>query len=221
MSASYKKKKYVPKGKYTKKPYVPKATKTYVKKALKENKEDNWVLIDNSAQLISSDAPFLAQWSQIVPGSTVNAREGDRIEPTRMSMRYSVECPVTTSQMRFILFQWRPDTLLDGPNAAKILQIPTGTSAYLSPYVTEAIDRSKFVVLKDKMFHNYTGASNCTFTSSLNITKFNNKYIHYNTGATTGKNQIFLLAISNKLAASTAETPYFNKIVYLHWKDTA
>lgn len=221
MSASYKKKKkYVPKGKYTKKPYVSKATKTYVKKALTENKEDNWGLIDNSSQYISYDAPFLAHWSSIAQGTTVNTREGDRIEPTRLSVRYSIEIPNVTTQMRFILFQWRPDTLIDGPTAAKILQIPTGGSAFLSPLVTEEIDRSKFVVLKDKTFINYTTTPGCTFTSSLNITKFNNKYIHYNTGVTNGKNQIFLLAISNKLAASL-DTPLFNKIVYLHWKDTA
>jgi len=199
---------------------VPKATKTYVKRAIKANKETNYALIDNSATNISYDAPLLASWSVVAQGSSIHTREGDRIEPTSMRISYQCVHDAVTVVSRIIVFQWKPDNQVDAPSMAKILEVPSTTQSVYSPYMQDKVDRSKFVVLYDKMHTgDATGLTATTHTRTINIKKFANKYINFNESATTGKSAIYVLAFSNVSSASTE--PSFNKVVYFHWKDTA
>lgn len=198
---------------------VPKATKRYVKTAIKASKETNYQLIDNSQQSVSYDVPFLAMWSSIAQGDTIRTREGDRIEPTNLRMSYQVRHEDPTFITRIILFQWKPDTNVDAPSMAKILEVPNVANSVFFPYMQDTVDRAKFVVLKDIIHSgNKEGLTIPSFTHTVNINKFANKYINFNeANATTGKSLIYCLAISNR--PSTDVEPTFNKIVYLRWKD--
>jgi len=199
---------------------VSKATKKYVKTAIKSNKETNYALIDNSANNISYDVPLLATWSAVAQGDTIHNREGDRIEPTNLRMSYQCVHDAATVISRIIIFQWKPDNQVDAPSMAKILEVPSTTQSVYSPYMQDKVDRSKFVVLYDKMHTGDTaGLTAYTRTRTVNIKKFANKYINYNESATTGKSAIYVLAFSNVSSASTE--PTFNKIVYFSWKDSA
>jgi len=199
---------------------VPKATKTYVKKALKANKETNYALIENGATSISYDVPTLTHWSAVAQGDTIRTRDGDRIEPTSLRMAYQCVHDAVTVISRIIVFQWKPDNQVDAPSMAKILEVPSTNQSVYSPYMQDKVDRSKFVVLYDKIHTgDATGLTATTHTRTVNIRKFANKFINYNEAATTGKSQIYVLAFSNVAAVSTE--PTFNRVVYLHWKDTA
>lgn len=196
---------------------VPKATKLYVKKAITANKELNYGNIDNSQTNISYDIPHIAQWSAIPQGATIDDREGDRLEPVSLEVNSRISMPSTVDVARVIVFQWRPDTDAELPSMAKILQIPgTGQSVY-SPYILNDVDRQKFVVLKDRTF--VADVDSQQFHFRFKITKFMNKYISYNASLTSGKSQIYVLAFSN--IASAGSEPFWNKVVFLKWKDTA
>jgi len=200
---------------------VSKATKRYVKTAIKTSKETNYRNIDNSAQAISYDVPLVATWSSIPQGDTIQAREGDRIQPTHLRFSYQCVHDAVTVISRIIVFQWKPDNQVDAPAMNKILEIPSSQQSVYSPYMQDKVDRSKFTVLYDKMHTgDATGLTATTHTRTINIKKFANKYINYNESATaTGKSLIYVLAFSNVASASTE--PTFNKIVYLSWKDSA
>jgi len=199
---------------------VSKATKKYVKTAIKSNKETQYALIDNSANGISYDVPLLATWSAVAQGDTIHTREGDRIEPTNLRVSYQCVHDAVTVVSRIIIFQWKPDNQVDAPSMAKILEVPSTNQSVYSPYMQDKVDRSKFVVLYDKMHTGDTaGLTAYTRTRTINLKKFANKYINYNESATTGKSAIYILAFSNVASASTE--PTFNKIVYFSWKDSA
>jgi hypothetical protein len=202
---------------------VPVATKKYVQKALTANKETNYKLIDNSATNISYDVPLLASWTSVAQedgSNDIHLRRGDRLQPMKLAIKYQCFHEAVTVISRIILFQWKPDNQVDAPSMAKILEIPGTVNSVYSPYMQDAVDRSKFVVLYDRMHTgDLTGTTNSTHTISVNISKFANKYINYNEDATSGKSQVYVLAFSN--VASASARPSFNKIVYFHWKDTA
>lgn len=214
----YPKKRYVKKAKV---PKVSKATKAYVKEALVDNKELNWALIDVSTQALGYDLPFLAQWSSIAQGGTTSQREGDRIEPVKLIMNFDMYFGgVAQAVSRVIIFQWKPDTAVDAPSLAKILSVTATNYAYLSPYVQTRVLRSKFKVLYDRTFDNQNSIANSSYTYQVELTKFSAKYITYNTGTTTGKNQIFIVGLSDQVVGSP-NAPNFKKISFLNWKDTA
>lgn len=199
-------------------PKVSKATKTYVKKALTANKEENHAQIRNTTSNISYDSPLLISLSAIAQGNTIETREGDRIQPTRLTMEYIMTPASVAAISRFIIFQWKPDDADDAPSMAKILEITGTGQAPLSPYIQNHTDRSKFKVLADKLWvPNQT--TDFLRHGRLSITKFVNKFINYNEGLTTGKSMIYLLGLSNIQSALTE--PTLNHIIYLHWKDTA
>jgi len=207
------KRRYVRKGS----PKVSKATKTYVKKALTANKQLNYANLDNSSSNMSFDVPFLAQWSAVAQGNTIDSREGDRLEPTLLEINSRVSMSAVTDVARIIVFQWRPDTDAELPTMGKILQITGSAQSVYSPYVLNEVDRAKFVVLKDRTFH--SNPDTLYFHFRCKQTKFMNKYISYNIGVTSGKSQIYVLAFSNIASAGTE--PTWNKVAYLYWKDTA
>ncbi len=197
---------------------VPKSTKLYVKKALTANKETNYINLVDGSSVISYDVPYLAQWSAISQGSTISTREGDRIEPTILSVKGRMFCTSSSDIARIIIFQWRPDNADEAPTMAKLLQLSGSQNSVHSPYILNATDRGKFAVLYDKSFMN--DGNRDSFNVKITIKKFMNKFITYNTGTTTGRSQIYMLAFSN-IPASSSQEPSWNQLAYIHWKDTA
>lgn len=203
------------------KPKVPLATKEYVQRALTADKELNWVMIDTSAQNIGYDAPLLAHWSPIAQGDTISQRNGDRITVKALKMNYKMLFPAgVNASARIIIFQWKPDNVIDAPTMAKILSNASTDYSIHSPLVETKVLRSKFHVLSDKIFNNLNSVTGSTYCRSMTIRKFNGKFINFSAGSTNGKNQIYILAFSDQLIAS-ATCPNFKKVVHLNWKDTA
>jgi len=210
------KRRYVRKGS----PKVSKATKTYVKKALTANKETNYLQVDSGSTGISYDTPLLVHLSAIAQGAGTSLRDGDRIQPIKLEYRFQVVHSAITEISRVILFQWKPDTAIEVPTLAKLLEVSGTNFSVYSPYVQDSVERAKFQVLKD---YTFTGAGVATtaptFWRSIKVSKFLNKFINYNDGATTGKSQLYIIGFSN-LASASVE-PVFNRLATLHWKDTA
>lgn len=213
-----------PKNRYAKKAKVPKvskATKAYVKEAMKEDKEENWGLIDNSLSTFGYDVPYLVHYSAVSQGGTINTREGDRIQPTRFHFSYEMLW-VNNLQYhaRVILLQWKPDNLQDPPTASEILNVYNTIYAIHSPYTQSQTLRSKFKVLYDRVHSNETMNTNAGYQYKVNITKFASKYIDYNPGVSSGKNQLYLFVLSNTTQGD-AQGPAIRRMALINWKDTA
>lgn len=201
---------------------VTKATKTYVKKALTENKETNWKTVyEPEAVEQSYDVPIITKLSSVIPNPGINTREGSRIQPISLSVNFIHATAAVYNYSRVIIFQWKPDDNIEVPTQAKILEHPSSAYSITSPYVNEYVKRKKFKVLKDKMCLNQTNTTTGVSHYKFNITKFNNKFINYNNGTddVTGKNNIYMLSFSNTAIATNG--PTISGHIDLRWKDTA
>lgn len=201
-------------------PAVSKATKRYVKTALKTNKETNWANVYAPEVVEQSfDVPILTKLSAIAQGNTVNTREGDRLEPVSLSVNMIHATASIFNYSRFIIFQWKPDDAVEAPTQAKVLEYAGTAYSITSPLIQEAVDRKKFKVLKDFIVMNNSNTTTGAVHRQLSISKFNNKFIYYNTGATTGKGQLYMLSFANTAIATAG--PTVSGHLQLRWKDTA
>jgi len=200
-------------------PTVSKATKRYVKTALKANKENNWFDI-YEPDSVEMNYDNITNTALFAPpqGDTIATREGDRIEPVRLYGCYNIQFPSASLVARVIIFQWKPDNGVDAPSLAKILE---DTSAYSTTanYVGSAVDRKKFKILHDKVIPNPTGVTNQIVVKKFNISKFNSKFITFDTATTNGKGQVYVYLLSNIAVAGSGPvlSGHFRSV----WKDTA
>jgi len=202
-------------------PKVSDVTKEYVKRAIKTGKEDNWENVSESATNLGYDNPLLSQWSLINQGDTVNLRNGDRIQPTSLEVNFRMTFGIAPSQIaRVMIIQWKPDNGVDAPFMNKILSTSGTDYSVHSPLIQSKVLRSKFAVLYDRTIPNLNSVTGSAYAFRVKIKKFSGKYIYYNAGATTGKNQIYVLAFSDTTVAS-ASAPNIRRIAHLKWKDTA
>lgn len=201
-------------------PKVSKATKRYVQTAIKTNKETNWAEVYSPQNVeMNYDAPVFTNISDISQGADINSREGDRLQPLSLTGKFSIGMPAVSTIARIIVFQWKPDDADDVPSVAKLFQASTDAFQINSDYIANAVDRKKFKILYDRRFSNINGVANSSYMGSMSVSKFHNKYIYFNSGTTTGKNNIYMYATSNIPAAGTGST--FSGYFRLRWKDTA
>jgi len=193
--------------KYNSKPKVSKPVKQYVAKAIEEQKELNWVdQFEPSGVEMSYDSVTFNALFPPSQGDTIATRDGDRIEPIRLFGQYAINIPSVTTICRVFMFQWKPDNAVDAPSMAKIFEDSASTATVTSNYVGDAVLRKKFKVLYDKVIVNPTSVVNAQVFRKFDIKSFNNKYIYFNTGSTNGKNQVYVLLISNIPVAGTGPT---------------
>lgn len=201
-------------------PKVSKATKRYVQTALKTNKETNWADVYSPANVeLNYDVPLLVNISDISQGADIQSREGDRLQPMSLTGKFTLGMTGATTVARVIVFQWKPDDADDTPTVAKILSATADVNQINSDYIGSAVDRKKFKILYDRRFMNSAGVATYFPIGVMSCSKFHNKYIYYNSGTTTGKNNIYMLGISNVAVASTG--PNLSGYFRLRWKDTA
>lgn len=209
---------YKPRYKAKPKARVSKPVKQYVKKAIEVAKEPNWSTQENNGSEMSFDTPVLTALFTPTQGDSVSTREGDRIEPVSIKGKYMIQMPSSTTVARVIFFQWKPDNNIDAPVLLDIIQ-DSAADAYtvVSSYIGSAVERKKFKILHDRIYNDPSGVANQVIIDELNITKFVNKYIYFNTGTTSAKGQVYMLLFSNINAAGTG--PAFSCNFMLKWKD--
>lgn len=193
--------------KYKSKPKVSKPVKQYVAKAIEVQKELNWVdQFEPSGVEMTYDSVTFNALFPPAQGDTISTRDGDRIEPIRLFGQYAINMSSVTAISRVVILQWKPDNAVDVPSMAKIFEDSATTATVTSNYVGDAVLRKKFKVLYDKVIVNPTSVANSQVFRKFDIKNFNNKYIYFNTGTTGGKNQVYVLLISNISSAGVGPT---------------
>lgn len=193
---------------YTRKTKVSKPVKVYVQKAIKKAPETK--INANSAYNGSSmayDTPVFGSLSTIPQGDASSSRDGDRLRLMKISGRLDVNVNAG-SVARVIIFQWKPNDADDVPSTSTVLQFGALVSNSVNyPVNPEKSDKLKINVLWDKRYVQKDTSTHVI--DFVNITKFKNPYIYYNSGGvTTGKNNIYIMAFSNTAAAASEPLLY-------------
>ncbi len=143
-----------------------------------------------------------------IPSSTqptIEQREDPKIQLKRLMYRFQVVGADATNQIRAIIFQWKPDDANDAPTVAKVLH-PTGGSVAMDPYIYHRAERKKYKIISDRLYgtenvvgpNQYAGKLDFKYSATGRLIRD----IYYNGTATTGKNKLFLLLVSDSGAAA-------------------
>lgn len=146
--------------------------------------------------------------SDIAQGDNDTDRVGDQICLKSVFGNYSLIAGSsgTLSVVRLIMFQWRMDNGAEAPALNDIL-FDTTNVPYLSNTV---VDCSKFKVLYDKMHYvGPVGGDVNMIARRFSLRNFNKK-LQYTAGGTNGKNQIYMLVISNNVSGATCPNFYYH-----------
>lgn len=189
---------------------VPKNVKTYVRKAIREEKETKQKYLPVQQQDVTTTAAFIALDDGITQGDGHDERIGDTFKIVRtlgrlQFFRDSTSTANTWNNVRCLLVQWYPDSFADPlDNLDQLLADPT-TTPYLSPITGEGILRSKFNILLDKWYT--LGSRGSTGDPNMGLAYRNVRFsigpnklrkTHFNDGAVTGKNKLYLVVFGDQ-----------------------
>jgi len=164
-----------------------------------------------------STTATMYQITNIAQGTTDVTRVGDRLKLVKSYMRGVVYCGDVSNIVRFIIFQWFPNST---PVAVDIL-LPGSSGAYdwTSQYNHDL--RQEFKVLYDKTWTlvgngsaataPYTSAYQACFQATL---KPRHTELQYSGGGTTGTNQIWWMALSDSSAPTHPTIEFTFKTMY-------
>lgn len=149
-----------------------------------------------------------------VQGNTFLNRDGDEVKYDRIRIDGDIVVASTTNALRTILFKWHQDTAVEVPVALDIVDtrgIYLGAAnAPFSDIQFNQAKKKKFTVLSDQLHYVDQGNQIVRFRIHQ---KLAGKAL-FNEGVSTGKNQLFLLAISDDGAVSYPGLAYVSEITF-------
>jgi hypothetical protein len=142
---------------------------------------------------------IIQKMTTIPQGDTDTTRDGDQLTVEWSQLRYNVVVNATdvSNLVRVVLFVWHFDDGGQPPTLATIFQ---ATNSPLSAYNRDSVKEKAFTVLSDRLHSLYSGGVGHQCVESKNLKKFK---ITFTSGGNTGKNHIYLAAISD-----SAVTPF-------------
>lgn len=148
-------------------------------------------------------------------GDTSQTREGDRCTQVHVSLRGTIisnGVPGDYNLMRVIMFYWKVDSAARLPAMADILQASYAASAItpLSPVVVGQ-SANDLEILSDRTYSmtEYEGSA-----INFHINKKLNKKIYFNATATTGKNQLYIMFVSDDGAVSYPSMQFISNVTF-------
>jgi hypothetical protein len=142
---------------------------------------------------------ILQKMTTIPQGDTDTTRDGDQLSVEWSQLRYNVIVNSTdvSNLIRVVLFVWHFDDGGQPPTLATIFQ---ASNTPLSAYNRDSVKERSFTVLSDRLHAVYSGGIGHECAYEKNLKKFK---ITFTSGGNTGKNHIYLAAISD-----SAVTPF-------------
>lgn len=197
-----------------------KAIRRIAKSVVSRQKETHDFVVNTSYDESTTTATFI-QLSGVNQGTDDDQRIGEKIRPLYLDIKGHCNrkntATTTTDSIRVIVFIWRPDTAIDSPTEAKLLQ--DDTYQLLSPV---NYDMPKATVLYDRIFDMPAydvGQSPSRWYQRFRIRipsrKLNN--ISFNEGALTGKHQLYVYHVGAQ--ASGTSSSQFSMFSRLRFKD--
>lgn len=213
---------------------VPVPTKRYVKSQITRNLTTKAHYVAPVNQDLSYDAPLVQKLSAIVLDNggvelASEARNSSKVRFTGMTVRGFLQGSSTAALAsntigRMLIFQWFKDDGVDVPTYTDLFE-QTGGSSFNVNEPTSTIKGKYFKVLHDQRLA--VGADSVAMNTNIANIKLYSAYIpasrarqslQYNQDALTGKNQIYMIALSTVTNASTHE-PILSFSSRLNFKD--
>jgi len=132
--------------------------------------------------------------SAIPQGDTEITRDGDQLGLISFQTKFILSCSDATNAVRVIIFKWKMDSAFGPPSTTDILYNVGSTYAPVAMYNHDR--RDCFSVIMDKSYELILGTSR----AETPLVKFGKKLkgkIRFNVGATSGKNKIYAMYISD------------------------
>lgn len=155
----------------------------------------------------SSTATLIASIFDVPQGVTDQNRIGDELTLVGLQFRIQTIVADTNNQVRFIIFQWHPNTGTGNPVPTDILLAgPSGNPDIYSLYNHDK--RQDYKVLHDSLYTmNGNGTANYPITtSSIQFRQYNvslskaRKKIHYIGGGLNATNRLWCIYLSDSIA---------------------
>lgn len=133
--------------------------------------------------------------TDVPQGDTDLTRDGDALIPLRLDVAFNVVAGDNTNLMRVIIFRWHASST---PAISAIIQGPGAVDSPLSPTTHDT--RSEYTIYYDRLFNLVLDSSveqqveMCT----LNLPR---KEMRFQAAGTTGTDKIYLIVLSDSLAA--------------------
>lgn len=146
-------------------------------------------------------------------GDGLSERSGDQILLKRLQFRLSITGADTTQKVRLIVFRWSQDNAIGAnvPTTGGILQ----NSDVMSFYNYTSYKNDRMRVLYDKTFpFTYTDANQKIVHFSLYGKRLGRKILEFNAATNLGTNQIYLMMISDSIAASHPSVIGYAQLTY-------
>lgn len=130
---------------------------------------------------------------------------GSTIDLKSLQYRFTFVRGDDTNYVRYMIFQWRPDSQNDFPSWAQMMQFqvsgfPLGLTEIMSPYILGDGGTNNFKVLVDDQF--YIDADNPIQIIKGFINKGYNKKLEVNGPVQQGTNHLFLMFVSDSTMIS-------------------
>lgn len=177
-----------------------------IKKKLKQVQELK--SFDTGLSTSADSTGALQKISTIPQDDSDSGRDGDALHVMKVELRVSFVPADTTNVIRLVVFRWMQDDSSAAPSSATdVLQ----TANPYSPYNRDNYRAKKFLVLDDYL--SAVGlAGPCIDKHHVDKnTQFN---ITYQSSATTGNSQIYVLRISDSTASTHPTVSYVARVWY-------
>lgn len=187
--------------KYRRRTRVSKPFYRKVKRVFNSIAEKKYYPYDNTSTVSTTGNMLFL--SSIPQGDTDTTRDGDSIYIRSIQINFTVAYADAYNQLRFILFQWLPQTT---PTLADILLHPT----YPTISVFNHDSRRNYRILKDRRCIVDADDPTCM----LKIYSYNKfiRKIQYTGGTTVGNNNIYCLAVSDSNVVNDPSISWSGKI---------
>lgn len=181
---------------------VSKKTKTYVTKAIKRKADKRNISVTFAASYTDSGNMNLLGLTTTQGDGSFGERQGDKIEPTRLELRYSWQAGDENNICRLIIFQWHPDDNAYTPSVLNEVVDITGQGTSSFPLCHYIFDRKNFTVLHDSLLSVTTTGNNYAVVRTKNIYGKAMRNIRYTNGVSNGHNNIYYIAITDSALAT-------------------
>lgn len=169
-----------------------------VEKRIRRDTEVKYADFNDSGTGVDFSGTFI-RVTNIAQGDSDTTRDGDKLTPVYLNVKWKVGVGDSTNIMRVIIFQWKQNILSISPTQAYLLAQTGSALSPISPYNWDT--RSNFRVLKDfKVTVDSVNKPQVVGRTFLKLNKL--EKVAFDAGGTNGNNQIYIYVVSDSGAAS-------------------
>lgn len=188
-------------GAYTsKKRKVAPTVKKYVKRQLGKRLERKYINREFSLTPSTTGVISKVMDANPAPGNSDSGRIGDRIRITSIDMRYTGIYADGTNFVRIIVFQWKDDDNNYTPVQSDVIN--ASTSAFTAQIRHDQRKAGMLNILWDKVHCMSSTGSNAAIFRHKFFTRGFGRDVQFMSGSQKGTNQLYMLTISDSIAAS-------------------